>query len=82
MVNESRLAETLLSELVKLFDSLVFSKRFFNCCGEEGIGGKLILDTAGVGGVVSSATQENIERILNQCIDLFLILEEILQIFT
>ncbi len=66
VVKESLLVavEVVPSELMELFGSLLLSNRFFNCWGEEGIGGKVIFDAVGIGGVVSSTTQANIDKIL------------------
>ena len=47
-----------------LLESLLVSKRFFNCWGDTGIGGKFIFDVVGAGGTVSSITQANIDNIL------------------
>jgi hypothetical protein len=43
---------------------LLLSNDFFNCRGDAGICGKFIFDTGGIGGVVSSTTQANIDKIL------------------
>jgi len=50
--------------ILGLLDSLLGSGRFFNGWGDPGICGKFIFDAGGIGGVVSSITQANIDKIL------------------